>query len=303
MIRYIKHSYIDRKKYDRCVELDASRLIYGFSWYLDVVCESWDTLVLNDYDAVWPLPVRRKFGIKYFYRPYGIQQLGVFSKKNLNPECYDDFLRVLKKNCSYTDIYANEEQNFLNSPKVAYRNNKNYTLRLDRTYQEIYKGYSQNTRRNLKKSDAVKWQIFEHDSPDVLIGLFKKNRGVSLNLNDKFYDVMSRIMFKSLHINRGHIWTLYTDGNELCAGIFILENRGRQILLFSGNSDLAMKKGGMVYLLNEYIIHQCGKKYLLDFEGSNNEGLSRFYAGFGADMSIYKNIQYNNLSLLFKWLK
>ena len=80
MIRYMQHHAIDRVKYDHCVRMDVKGLVYGFSWYLDTLTESWDALILNDYDAVWPLPVRTKWGLKYFFRPFAVQQLGIFSK-------------------------------------------------------------------------------------------------------------------------------------------------------------------------------------------------------------------------------
>ena len=55
MIHYIQHKDIDFEKWDACVANSFNRLIYGFSWYLDVVCDDWDALVLNDYEAVFPL--------------------------------------------------------------------------------------------------------------------------------------------------------------------------------------------------------------------------------------------------------
>ena len=86
MIRYIRNAYLNRQKFDHCIRMDKLGLVYAFSWYMDEVCHNWDCLVLNDYDAVWPLPYRNKFGLKYFYRPYGVQQLGIFSKVELSED-------------------------------------------------------------------------------------------------------------------------------------------------------------------------------------------------------------------------
>ena len=66
MINYIEHKDIDFKKWDSCVANSLNRLIYGFSWYLDVVCNDWDALVYNDYEAVFPLPKRKKWGYIIF---------------------------------------------------------------------------------------------------------------------------------------------------------------------------------------------------------------------------------------------
>jgi hypothetical protein len=41
----------------------------------------------------------------------------------------------------------------------------------------------------------------------------------------------------------------------------------------------------------------------LDFEGSNNPELARFYAGFGANESIYLHFVINRLPFPFSYLK
>jgi hypothetical protein len=81
MINYIKHKDVDTEKWDRCIEQSVNGIIYAFSWYLDIVCDEWDALVDDDYESVFPLVKRKKFGINYIYPPFFTQQLGLFSKK------------------------------------------------------------------------------------------------------------------------------------------------------------------------------------------------------------------------------
>ncbi len=38
-------------------------LIYAKSWYLDIVADQWDALVENDYEKIFPLVHRKKYGI------------------------------------------------------------------------------------------------------------------------------------------------------------------------------------------------------------------------------------------------
>ena len=140
MIKYLKHNYIDRKKYDQCILMDNSKLIYGLSWYLDLICPSWDVLVLNDYDAVWPLPVNSKYGIKYFYRPFAAQQLGIFSKTKIDNKTRDEFLIQVQKNSSFADVFANEGQSF-SAPNVEQTSHLNYVLNISKSYQKIYEKY------------------------------------------------------------------------------------------------------------------------------------------------------------------
>ena len=84
MIRIIKRRDLDLQKYDSCIDESLQSRIFAFSWYLDVTVEHWQVAVLNDYEAVMPLPVRQKFGITYVYPPFWILELGIFSKEPID---------------------------------------------------------------------------------------------------------------------------------------------------------------------------------------------------------------------------
>ncbi|AEV34286.1 hypothetical protein Oweho_3335 [Owenweeksia hongkongensis DSM 17368] len=305
MIRYVKHHFIDKAKYDLCVKLDSSGLVYGFSWYLDTACETWDALVLNDYDAVWPLPVRSKFGIKYFYRPFGIQQLGIFSKIDVSDDYRNEFAKQMIANCKFADLYLNEDQliGVESLAGVQTKINRNYVLNLGTSYREIYHGYNSNTRRAIKKASKQKLEIFEHDGPDVLIDIFKDTRGERLQLSEAFYANMSKLMYQALHKGVGKVWTVYGPGNIACGGAFFIETNTRSTLLFTALDDVGKEMRAMFHLLNEYIILNSENQLLLDFEGSNDEGVAHFYRSFGSKEKHYQQLKYNGLPLPLRWLK
>ena len=60
---YIKRKELNVSKYDACIENSVQEKIFGFSWYLDIVADQWDVLVLDDYKAVMPIPWRKKIGV------------------------------------------------------------------------------------------------------------------------------------------------------------------------------------------------------------------------------------------------
>ena len=84
MIRCLKRNEIDVEKYNTCIKNAVQSNIYAFSWYLDIVTDNWAVLVLNDYEAVMPLPWKQKYFIKYVTQPLWTLQLGVFS---LDEQC------------------------------------------------------------------------------------------------------------------------------------------------------------------------------------------------------------------------
>ena len=53
-------------------------------------------------------------------------------------------------------------------------------------------------------------------------------------------------------------------------------------------------------MLNYVIKDFCESSYVFDFEGSDNEGLARFYKGFGGKEVYYPELRYNNLKGIFK---
>lgn len=305
MIRYIRNAYLNRKKYDHCVRMDKLGLVYAFSWYMDEVCPNWDCLVLNDYDAVWPLPVRTRLGLKYFYRPFAAQQLGIFSKLQLTDEQIGEFVKEMTAHCRYADLYLNEEQleYGLKMTQIRLSFNTNLTLDLGRSFREIYHAYNKHTRRNIQRASRHSLQIFEHDDPDRLIDLFRSNRGEALNLDPEFYRNMGKAMYNCLHRGMGKVWTVYNERNDLCAGIFIVETEKRHTLLFSASSPEGKEMRAMYYLINEYLIYSSGKNKIFDFEGSNNPGLRRFYEGFGAVEKKYQRLVYNSIPWPLKFLK
>ena len=91
-IKYLLHHQIDKTKWDRCIKGADNGLIYGHSFYLDHMARHWDGLVLNDYEAIMPLPWNKKYGIYYLYQPFLCAQLGIFGK-NIDAEISKAFLK------------------------------------------------------------------------------------------------------------------------------------------------------------------------------------------------------------------
>jgi hypothetical protein len=59
----------------------------------------------------------------------------------------------------------------------------------------------------------------------------------------------------------------------------------------------------MSLVLDQFIRDHEGDKKVLDFEGSMDKNLSRFYKSFGADEIVYLHIQQNRLPGLVRWMK
>src|SRR4051812_29985359 len=100
-IRYLEQKDIRKDLWDRCISDSANCLIYGYSNYLDRMTTNWDGLVLGDYEAVMPLPWRKKFGISYLYQPFLTAQLGLFSTQPIDAILLEDFFNAIPAKFRY----------------------------------------------------------------------------------------------------------------------------------------------------------------------------------------------------------
>jgi uncharacterized protein YlbG (UPF0298 family) len=97
MVHYVKREDLDIEKYNDRIENSIQSRIYAFSWYLDIVADNWDVLVLNDYEAVMPVPWKQKYFIKYVTQPFFCQQLGIFSKEKFTKETQEEIIKMIPK--------------------------------------------------------------------------------------------------------------------------------------------------------------------------------------------------------------
>ncbi len=302
MIRHHEHAMIDKKKWDACIDTAHGGLVYGYSWYLDVVSPGWEALISGDYNAVMPLTARSKFGFHYLFRPYFAQQLGVFSAES-SLDC-SPFIEKIPSRFKLAEISLNQWNNF-DGNRGEVSSNSNYELNLDNKYSSLVSGYSKNTRRNIAK--ALKHKLHaraEGMDLDDLVLLFRSDRGAALsNLGSEYYDLLARIEQVCRQRNRTVAYGVFTEEEKLIAGALFLVSKGRDIFLFSGNSKTGKSTGAMHLLIDTYIKDHSEMGKLLDFEGSNDPDMARFYRGFGSEERSYLRVKWNDLPRIVKWLK
>ena len=94
-IKHLKHKAIDFERWDSAIAASNNQLPYAFSWYLNTVSPGWEALVSKDYGFIMPLPVKKKYGFKYLVQPKLTQQLGIFSKSNIDENTVKSFIRKI----------------------------------------------------------------------------------------------------------------------------------------------------------------------------------------------------------------
>lgn len=304
VIKYIPHKEIDKTKWDDCIAQSFNGIIYAYSWYLDIVCPGWNALVEDEYKKIMPLTGRSKLGIHYLYQPFFTQQLGVFSKDPLSSQDVNDFLSVIPSKYKLIEISLNTFNDPAAKNGMDLKLSLTHELNLSSSYEALYNQYSENTKRNLKKSIKHGLSISEQASVKEVIALFRSSKGKEVEtLKDVHYTMLEELMKECASRGKMQVHGVKDKEGKLCAGAFFVESNGKTIFLFSGRNEEAKESAAMFFLIDRFIAANAQSSLVLDFEGSNDPDLARFYKGFGSKECVYLQVRKNNLPPLIRWLK
>ncbi len=296
MIQYLRHTEIDKPRWDECISNAVNGRVYGYSWYLDVVCPGWEALVEEGYASVFPLTHNRKWGISYLYQPYFTQQLGLFSKSREGTEDAERFLAAIPQAFRFADIQLNSMNNKqLEGFGVTQRVNHELNIELD--YAGISGRYAQNTKRNIRKAAEMNLSVNREIATEALVGLFRENFGKKEGkLMPVHYGIISNLINYCVEHQLGYISGVSDNKGALCTSAFFLFDKGHVYFLFAASARQARENGAMFRLIDHFLAENAGKYAILDFEGGNDPNLGRFYKGFGAEEVTYPAIRINRLS-------
>jgi len=301
LISYLKHNEIDKAKWDQCINDADNSLIYAFSWYLDIASPGWEALVLDDYKAVFPITHRKKI-FRYLYQPFFTQQLGLFVTNQNQLSFLAEFIVQLKKNFKYADIQLNYK-NTLIPDKVKLKRRKNYILELNRTIVEIQSGFNTHTLRNIKKAEKSGLIISTIDSNNAVEFYIKEKADVTARVERNDYDRLKKLLVaanqRNYLISRG----AYTTSNELVATLLVYNTPNRLYIINNCVNQTGKELRAMYLLITELIKEFASKEVVLDFEGSDREGIAAFNKGFGAIKQNYVRLKFNQLPWILRLLK
>lgn len=304
MIRCLNHSEINFTRWNDCLSNCASGNIYGYSWYLDIICDGgWDGLVEDDYLSVMPLPRRKKYGQHYLYPPFFAQQTGIYSQKVTDKDTDAAFLDSIPEKFRFIELNLNIGNTGVPASfeKIT---RPDYILDLNRNYEEIRKGYSDHHERNIKKSLQNDLTLFRSADASDIIAMFRKHRGQQVaNLHEGDYERFARLINVVTNNASCRIWSVSDRNGIPCAGAVFFESGSKAYFIFSALTPDGRDQGAMYFLIDSYIREMAGRLAAFDFEGSADEGIARFYRGFGALEFIYLHIRRNELPAPWKWFK
>jgi hypothetical protein len=300
MIRHLRHTELEKQRWDALLERSENRMWYGRSVVLDRVAPGWEALVDEDAGAIMPLTWRSKWGQDYLFQPYAVQQLGVFAAR-YNDTLGQCFIDAVPARFRYWDIHVNEAMGSLHFDRVEHSTQQVLQVFGDMDRQRA--AYSIGHRRNLRKAEVHGHLLRSGIDAADFVALFVRSTAMRHGgIKPQDLAVLSVLVEDVLHRGEGRIIGMVDDG-RLLAAVFFVEWGGRSILLKSAVDPVAADRHPMFLLVDHYLSLGAGGNPLLDMAGSNHPGTQRFNAGFGAKSSVYLHLIRNRLPAPLRWLK
>lgn len=273
MISYIPYHSVDRVKYDDCLMRSDQFRGYAQSWFLDAVCEQWDLLVYDDYQAVMPLPLRKKWGLAYVFTPAWVQQLGIFSAGRLDERVIQNMVRRIPRSFFLLDYACN----FSIGGDRRFAARSNYVLALDQDMNAITKGFKKGRKAAFNK-DFGGYTLDTRGDRDALIGLYDKVSAVHQGHKDAREKLLHLLLANSPDL---HSWLVYKNELPVAAMVWLRDHR-RLTYLYAAVLPEFRKEDLATFLLKGLMEAYEASGLILDFEGSMHEGIASFFKSFGA---------------------
>ena len=220
-------------------------------------------------------------------------------------EKIEEFLKAIPEKFKFAEFNCENfcvTKNFKDSKVCAITHHRNIELPLTQDYSVLSSNYNSNTKRNLAKAKKENLQIVEDAEPSAIIQLFRKNRGKDIkHWGDKEYERFSKLVNAAKMHDACLVLGAHNIDNQLVAGAIFMISHNKIVFLFSGSDESNKENHCLTFLLDYVIERFSGSDNLLDFEGSDSEGLARFYKGFGGEEKYYAGLRLNRLNKIFNF--
>lgn len=292
-IRFIKYRKIDRVKWDALIRQSPQALFYGLSIVYDTMCKRWGALVLGDYEAVMPLPYRRKFEmLPYVYQPYFVQQSGVFAKSEISRELLEKFIKSIPKRFVRVNYHLNYGNSLEGTNKdwiITQR--KSYQIDLSSGYEVIRSHYSKDCIKNLKKIDNPEIIVTDDIQIEQVISTYKEAYGqLNEKISDNKYERFALLVGLLEKLQKVEKLAIYHQQTLLACGIFV-KAFGRIHYCLGAPTKEGRAWSATHLLIDAMIRKYASQNFFFDFEGSEIPNVAAFYKKFGPEENHFTMIE------------
>ena len=283
---------IDPQKWNTLIDQSNNGLIYAQYHYLNTMADHWEAIVLDDYRAAWPLPWRKKWGIKYYYTPAFIQQLGLIG--NFESDDLNTCIQLIKKSVSLADLqlnFSNEVAAILEK-KVR----TNFVINLNQSFDELLNhcqsGFRSTYQQLLKESSLLYTKSEDYTGIiDRYYELYQaKHQSLQKNDVQQFKSLIAHYAAAGqckLHVVK--------SGNHIHAASILLFDNKRIYNILNLLTEEGRKTQSNYLLYGSILSTYSEGDLLFDFEGSDLSGVKAFYAKMQPVNQPYTQCRLNQL--------
>jgi hypothetical protein len=295
-IRYIKGIDLDKVRWDHIVREDPNGCLFGTPLYLDMMSDRWDAIVYGDYEAVIPLPVRRRWGYPYIHTLPFCGPFSIYGPSASIVEL-DAMLSAIPADFIRCDI--NLWTTDPNPPGWTSRVRTNHLLDLSDTYSNIRSRYSASCRNLLNRGLSEGFNIVKgHPIPDQLKMALKFGGLGKMKVRDT--DGFVRLCQKLCDTGEASSLAIpSSDGRMLAGGIFLRSQHQIHYLL-GWSSGAGRSMNAARFIIDHVIREYAGQPFTFDFEGSDIPGVAQFFSSFGAVPNKYQFLRRDQLPIPVK---
>ncbi len=276
--------------------------------WMSCVFMNWQYLEVGDGNRIlarMPLSPARKWFWHYAFQPLFCQHWGVVFAKDLSPTemqaCIALLRPELEKRFSLITFYFSPYY-----PDTAFFQGKEWQITPRITHLSVLgsspeQSFSPSAVRQYKKAEKAGYRILEEWSIKSVELILKKNPGI---MNPKQLDLFLKLYALVQEKQLGFSLMAHSPLGEIVAmGIFVTYQE--RVYYLAGAVLPEQRNSGVMTQLMRTAMNRAYKqgKTILDFEGSMNPGIAKFFKGLGGQEKNYICISYNRMPFSKLWKK
>jgi hypothetical protein len=300
MVQIIPFNQIDKAKWDACITNNSNGLIYATTAFLNAMVKNWKGIVINDYETIFPLCIKQKFGIQYLYTPPFIQQLGFIGNNELVTK---NIIAAIFETVKYGSVnlnFGNTNFNTIQQCKV----HNNFVIDLNQKYHYIKANYKKSIDYSLSKASKQNLKYTTDISFENAVENYQKHNQQALqhvNLDD--YKNLGKVLTILQKEEKVIVRKVVNSANETLSIAVLLKDNKRIYNLINYTNNEGRQAEANYFLYDKILEEFSETPMLFDFEGSDLPGIKSFYEKFGATNQPYFHWHFNQLPFFLKWIK
>ncbi|HQQ94613.1 MAG TPA: hypothetical protein PLQ93_08675 [Bacteroidia bacterium] len=296
MFQLVQHTQIDLERWNNTVMSSAFPSLFAQSFFLDAVAPGWDALVWGDYQTVFPLCSKRKYGIPYLPQPLFTGQLGLFGK--IDPERETALYAYLKKTFRLVEYELNCMHKL--NPD-GFRTMRTFVIDYNKPIV-----YNQNTKRNISKARQLGLSVTLLDQAVALKHAhlyLDPFLSTNLGFGTQALAVFHHLLKACSEQGKLHSLQVNDERGDVRAIAHFVISPSHVVYLKGTNLDKTENSGSMHLLMHHAIMQFKQEDRIFDFAGGTIQGIGNFFKGLGGEELKYPKFMHSSLPGWTSWIR